>query len=78
MSDVRNIIGPCVGFGIRIDHSSGNTPSSNRATADWAGQLLYTSGRRGRRPGQAGDNERYHDRIVMPFLVQIGRESGAP
>jgi parallel beta-helix repeat protein len=39
-----NIIGPFVNFGILISDSSGNTASSNRATADWAGLLLYNAG----------------------------------
>lgn len=43
-SVTKNNIGPFVGFGIFMTNSSGNTASGNRATADWAGVLLYTAG----------------------------------
>jgi parallel beta-helix repeat protein len=40
----NNKIGPYVGFGIFLDHSSGNTVVSNQVDDNWAGVLLYFSG----------------------------------
>jgi parallel beta-helix repeat protein len=40
----KNTIGPFVGFGIFITNSAGNSASSNRVTADWAGVLLNSTG----------------------------------